>query len=489
MRRVMFAALLLGCQHDLTVNPCSHDPASCAETDIDSALSETSIDIDSSTPETEVDSTLEDTTDSASRETSTDSTVMDSAMPTDSLMADSSVDSVVTDSSPVDTCVCVPGESAAGTGACTNVLEKKTKTCTSSCTWGPETCALPKGWTPIADAPISGRIYASAVWTGLQVIVWGGERISGPEAGIAKGDGAVYTYTTNSWTLLPSAPSGAARENHSAVWTGTEMLIWGGMASGTTRNDGLSYAPSTGSWDTLPTTTLSARYFAATTWIPTVKKMFVWGGFNGTTELADGALYDPGTRTWTALPAAPIAGRWIVKAAWTGSEVLVWGGRGYADGALYDPSTNKWRMVPAAPITAGRANAAYLFDADSFVVFGGYNDAWTSDGAVLSFATLTWSTLPAVPSTWVTRENGRGWLLGGALSIWGGTTGGMTGYPSDGITLKSPSTTWAAVAGTGAPAGRTGYHTIVSSTFAWVWGGQGDPAVKEWPTVGAVFAQ
>jgi hypothetical protein len=497
MRRFAVFALLLGCHRDLTVNPCSHNPELCAETAGEGDVSETSTEIDSNA-DSEGDSVDDTTTsiDSMSSDSSVDTMMMDS-----SVIADSAGDSTSGDSSTADapdTCVCVPGETAEGTGTCANVLEKRTKTCTLACAWTPETCALPKGWTPIADAPISGRLYATVIWTGTDVVVYGGGAIGSP----AKGDGASYTYATNTWTTLPAPPTAAAaRLQHVAVWTRSVMLAWGGAYGSTYRDDGLSYDPITKTWDTLPATTLLPRSWPAATWIPTVKKMFVWGGWNDGTTLMDGALYDPATRTWTMLPSAPISQRYIARAAWTGKEVMVWGGISttgpmsgaipMSDGALYDPVANSWRVIPAAPVK-GRMNPAMLADSSSLVVFGGMEPGvgWTSDGARLNFATLAWSTVPTVPSSFGVRQNARGWTLGGSLFLWGGTilTGGGTfGYPSDGVALPEGSSAYATIAGTGAPGGRTGFHTVVTPTFAWVWGGQGDPAVVEWPTQGAVF--
>ena len=59
----------------------------------------------------------------------------------------------------------------------------------------------------------------------------------------------------DTWTAtdLTSAPSG--RENHTAVWTGTEMIVWGGRdAFNNYFNTGGRYNPSTDSWTATSTT-------------------------------------------------------------------------------------------------------------------------------------------------------------------------------------------------------------------------------------------
>ena len=58
------------------------------------------------------------------------------------------------------------------------------------------------------------------------MIVWGGFNTSSPPYRL--NTGGRYNPSTDSWisTSLVNAPS--PRDYHSAVWTGTEMIVWGG---------------------------------------------------------------------------------------------------------------------------------------------------------------------------------------------------------------------------------------------------------------------
>jgi hypothetical protein len=73
------------------------------------------------------------------------------------------------------------------------------------------------------------------VWTGSEVVVWGGwDDLD------FYNTGGIYDPGTNSWkpTSMTNAPS--ARFAHAAVWTGSEMIVWGG-GNPTSLNTGGKY--------------------------------------------------------------------------------------------------------------------------------------------------------------------------------------------------------------------------------------------------------
>src|SRR6202030_377319 len=84
-------------------------------------------------------------------------------------------------------------------------------------------------WKPTATAGApSARSSHTAVWTGSEMIVWGGSDFT---PGGFLDSGARYRPATDRW--LPAAPAGASsgRNSHVAVWTGSEMIVWGGFNS------------------------------------------------------------------------------------------------------------------------------------------------------------------------------------------------------------------------------------------------------------------
>jgi hypothetical protein len=54
---------------------------------------------------------------------------------------------------------------------------------------------------------------------------------------------AAYGPARSRWTTLPPAPI-LGRDRHAALWTGTELLIWGGCCRGGHHHrDGALYSP------------------------------------------------------------------------------------------------------------------------------------------------------------------------------------------------------------------------------------------------------
>jgi hypothetical protein len=141
-------------------------------------------------------------------------------------------------------------------------------------------------WTPTSttNAP-SGRDVHTAIWTGSEMIVWGGWNGSSD-----LNTGGRYNPSTDSWTAtsLTNAPVG--RTQHTAVWTGSQMIVWGGVNSGGYLNTGGRYNPGTDSWTATRSTGAPAgREFHTAVW--TGSQMIVWGGFGGTGYLNTGGRY------------------------------------------------------------------------------------------------------------------------------------------------------------------------------------------------------
>jgi hypothetical protein len=104
------------------------------------------------------------------------------------------------------------------------------------------------------------------------------------------------------------------------------MIVWSGIVDLTYTNTGGKYNPSTDSWTATSTTNApTGRYFHTAVW--TGSEMITWGGLNGFGgNLNTGGRYNPSIDSWTAtsISGAPVA-REFHTAVWTGSDMIIWG--------------------------------------------------------------------------------------------------------------------------------------------------------------------
>jgi hypothetical protein len=245
-----------------------------------------------------------------------------------------------------------------------------------------------KAWTPLpvdANTP-SHRAGHAAVWTGTEMIVWGGHI-----GNTYHGDGARFSPATGTWSTLSLTGAPGPRAYHTAVWTGARMLVWGGqLGQQEPKRDGAAFDPATGGWTALPVTTATPAERAGHSAVWTGTEMIVWGGIvgainglfecGGSSIFRDGGRYNPTTNAWTALPASASVPDYRTGhvAAWTGTRMLVWGGCNgsdyFNDGKSLDLATNTWTALPwtvAACLPAHRAYARAVWTGDDMLIWGG----------------------------------------------------------------------------------------------------------------------
>jgi len=281
-------------------------------------------------------------------------------------------------------------------------------------------------------------------------------RPSGPSGGDQSGTPATAKAGANGWNMLPAAPIGP-RSGHSAVWTGREMVIWGGADDqGDPLLDGAAYDPGVRSWRKIPTAPLPPRYGDSAYW--TGQEMIVFGGIADGELTADGAAWNPTTNTWRAIPASPLGYREGAVVGWAGDRLVVWSGihvtpsNGDAtanagddsgpdlrnDGAAYVPATNTWVPVDAAPIPP-RSGAQSAWTGSRLIVSGGDNEAdGRTDGAALDPVSGTWSPIATRPDPGA---------CGGGMACIGFWTGGTVLFPASGLIYDPAGDGWSRMAG------------------------------------------
>lgn len=231
-------------------------------------------------------------------------------------------------------------------------------------------------WVAVAtnNAP-SPRQSHTGVWTGSELIVWGGQ-ITFQTSSADFNDGARYNPASDTWTPISTNGTPTKRSLHSAVWTGSEMIVWGGWSVETDSsfNDGARYNPTTDTW--MPITTNNApasRYRHSVVW--TGSEMIIMGG-SGQNAMNTGARYNPIADTWSPLPpnglSTPVYSR---IAVWTGSEMIVWGGDWYTGseqtGSSYNPASNSWSALSSTGGPSLRYGFSGVWTGSEMIVFGG----------------------------------------------------------------------------------------------------------------------
>ncbi|HEY7360690.1 MAG TPA: NHL repeat-containing protein, partial [Streptosporangiaceae bacterium] len=137
---------------------------------------------------------------------------------------------------------------------------------------------LAGSWRRLPAAPLpKGTGQLTAAWTGSSMILYG--RGSHNVA-------AAYAPATNTWRRLspPRGPGGAYEGTNRSVWTGTEMLVAGIPT--------VAYDPLTGRWRTLPRASLTL-ITGLVVW--TGREVIGWGGGCCGEAWNGGAAYNPAT--------------------------------------------------------------------------------------------------------------------------------------------------------------------------------------------------
>ena len=220
------------------------------------------------------------------------------------------------------------------------------------------------------NAPRYGH---TAVWTGSEMIVWGGSQGYLNYAGT----GLRFRPSTDTWIGMNGGNSPSPRTGHAAVWSGSEMILWGGYYRDVNGNPhyfstGGRYSPSGDSWVATP---LWGAPRAAHTAVWTGSAMLIFGGFivypdNTSEYLAAGLQYFP---SWQILSTVnQPSGRAGHTAVWTGSQMIVWGGGNAAgflsSGAGYDVA---WTTLPVEGAPVARADHTAVWTGSQMVIWGG----------------------------------------------------------------------------------------------------------------------
>ncbi|MEJ5166769.1 MAG: hypothetical protein WHV67_07050, partial [Thermoanaerobaculia bacterium] len=298
----------------------------------------------------------------------------------------------------------------------------------------------------------------TAIYTGTEMIIWGGSNYT------RLNSGKKYNPITDNWTQTSLLNSPSPRSGHSAIWTGEEMIVWGGSPF---TNTGGRYSPQTDTWtETSTLNTPETRYNHFAFWTGT--EMLIWGGSDyNYNPKTDGGLYNGLNDTWmgTSLANAPINTPYK-SAVWNGSEMIVWDGSIPENGKKYNPSSDLWSDISNTSTPEKRYIPKAVWDGKEMLILGNrlpnsleYFDNVSKYDPVMNSWKHTHSNNSLIPS-------------GNEAVIWGGKEMfAWDGY-TEGGRFNPDIDFWRHLSTENAP-NRRYYHTAVWADGKMiVWGGQ-----------------
>jgi hypothetical protein len=267
-------------------------------------------------------------------------------------------------------------------------------------------------WRDLAPSPLAPRSEHAFVWTGTEVLICCGRQVgSGASAG-------AYEPATDTWRVIAQPPispnfAGFTPSYAEAVWTGTEMIVFGGVSAGGLRNlrAAAAYDPETDSWRTLADLPYGLEREAEAVLGQGV--IYAWPSFVRPGETAAPLAYDIESDSWQSLAIpesleVPLAPSLI----WTGDELIAWGlapslDDDYGIGLTFDPTTGTWRALPPTPLAptsssdGSEASQAAVWTGSQAIIWTGWIgsewDAPTTSILAYNPEERSWSQLDPAP--------------------------------------------------------------------------------------------
>lgn len=371
-------------------------------------------------------------------------------------------------------------------------------------------------WTPMASSPLEARFDPISLWTGTELLVWGGHDAAGEEYV----DGAAYDPERDQWRKIADFPFDYERRTGSGVgsdsgwyqrhgvpgaWfdgkavfkvdTGEEPWSW----------DLVAYDPDSDSWRTLhrarfdrsagdtPVRPPGTSTVQAPTGLAAVGgKLFVFGWHTDRNELG-WSTFDPEVERWSAFSGIPgsgevdgftgvrpepvlVADRYLV---WLREHGIV--ADGFPLGYAVDLTTEDVvRVEVPADVPAGTIDLQ-LGDLSTSGSVAGTTLSDDLDGepfaAQLDAATGRWTALKPPPDMGAADAFGRIVSANGATFIVGGLDQKGSGHaPSGaGFVMDRQPTLWHRMPDAPIDLSRTGHVAIWTGDELLVWGGATTP--------------
>jgi hypothetical protein len=210
-----------------------------------------------------------------------------------------------------------------------------------------------KTWTPTSPAPMAGFLSA-AIWTGSEVLYFAGDHTGMQVVG--------FDPARDAWDPLPASPAGPNALS-SFMWTGRDVVVFGGMNASHGVDPGTDQAGAfdteTDTWSTLPSA-LVAMSAPVAAWSGHELIVAGWSSdlLHPTTDALQTLSFDPATSTWHTLPDSGLAST-ETGFSWDCGHP-----------AVFSATTSTWTGVDP-PMTMGTSIVPYGFTVaaeDGFLV-------------------------------------------------------------------------------------------------------------------------
>lgn len=211
----------------------------------------------------------------------------------------------------------------------------------------------------------SGRRGYTLIIAANKILVWGGWD---ENSNTYFNDGLLFDILAGTWSAVSGSPLLSPRRSASGVWTGTEVIIFGGENTGTFYTDGARLDLSTLTWSPItsnPSIDFPIRY---SHWNGT--EMFLFGNA--------GFKFNPSFNSWSSLNAGLDAIHSSENFAWTGSEY--WRYNPFTQLITkFNPTTNiVLSDHPGGPSWGGGGGSVNIWCGDKLFVMNYYHPAITS---------------------------------------------------------------------------------------------------------------
>lgn len=213
-----------------------------------------------------------------------------------------------------------------------------------------------------------------------------------------------------------------ARSGHDLLWTGTEMIVWGGSQGGRSTHlvEGAAFDPHQNSWRMLAESPLGNDQATRATW--TGEEMVVFSA-------EETVGYDPSSDMWRPLGAGvdpPIEPGLTV---WNGSEVVTWAGNALH---VLEAASGQWNELPDPGIGEGGRETGVIRLLDGRIYAIGTEETPCVGRVIARWSGTDWQGIPlpgrAASSPEYCGRPNQSAVVGGRLLLWSDETDATLAY-------------------------------------------------------------